>query len=321
MDLVQEEAEALDAYSRIVTSVAEKIAPSVANLRVMQRVRGGRTMTGAGSAVVLTADGFRLAPQRTSSPIARLSAGHRLRDGIASTGSESSGAIPCPTSRCCAPKRTAWSPRRLGEAETLRVGQLVVAIGNPHGFEGSVTAGVVSALGRTLSRRPMERRPPDRQPHPDRRGTQSRQLWRRAGQRPRRGRRRQHCSGRRRPGTRDPNQRADAGDHRSSDEGGRWRRAWLGLAGGARPLPAAVRERVGAERGVEVLKVMDGSPADRAGLRPKDLIVSADGVPVADVADLQRQLVGDRIGQRLTLRVVRAGELREVELIPHELEG
>jgi S1-C subfamily serine protease len=99
------------------------------------------------------------------------------------------------------------------------------------------------------------------------------------------------------------------------------RRAWLGLAGGARPLPPAVRERVGAQRGVEVLEVMDGSPADRADLRPEDLIVSADDVPVADVADLQRLLVGDRIGQRLTLRVVRAGELREVELIPHELEG
>ena len=99
------------------------------------------------------------------------------------------------------------------------------------------------------------------------------------------------------------------------------RRAWLGIAGGARPLPPAVRERVGAQRGVEVLEVIDGSPADRAGLRPEDLIVSADGVPVTDVADLQRLLVGDRIGQRLTLRVVRAGELREIELIPHELEG
>ena len=67
--------------------------------------------------------------------------------------------------------------------------------------------------------------------------------------------------------------------------------------------------------------MIDGSPADRAGLRPEDLIVSADGVPVADVAELQRLLVGDRIGQRLTLRIVRARELREVELIPHELQG
>ena len=77
----------------------------------------------------------------------------------------------------------------------------------------------------------------------------------------------------------------------------------------------------GLARGVEVLEVMDGSPAERAILRPEDLIVSADGVPVADVADLQRLLVGDRIGQRLTLRVVRAGELREVELVPRELDG
>ena len=102
---------------------------------------------------------------------------------------------------------------------------------------------------------------------------------------------------------------------------GECRRAWLGLAGGARPLPPAVRERVGASAASRCSRSSDGSPADRAGLRPEDLIVSADGVPVADVADLQRLLVGDRIGQRLTLRVVRAGELREVELIPHELEG
>ncbi len=65
----------------------------------------------------------------------------------------------------------------------------------------------------------------------------------------------------------------------------------------------------------------DGSPADRAGLRPEDLIVSADGVRVTDVAELQRLLVGERIGRRLTLRVVRAGELRELELVPRELEG
>jgi S1-C subfamily serine protease len=84
--------------------------------------------------------------------------------------------------------------------------------------------------------------------------------------------------------------------------------------------PPAVREQVGAERGVEVLEVVDGSPAERAGLRPENLIVSDGGVDVADVADLQRLLVGDRIGQRLTLRVARAGELREVELVPHELE-
>jgi S1-C subfamily serine protease len=102
---------------------------------------------------------------------------------------------------------------------------------------------------------------------------------------------------------------------------GRVRRAWLGIAGGPRPLPPAVRERIGAQRAVEVLEVIDGSPAARAGLRPEDLIVSAGGEPVADVADLQRLLVGDHIGRRLTLRIVRAGEVRDVEVVPDELES
>jgi S1-C subfamily serine protease len=70
-----------------------------------------------------------------------------------------------------------------------------------------------------------------------------------------------------------------------------------------------------------VLEVMPESPAERAGLLPEDLIVSADGIPVPDVAALQRLLVGERIGQRLTLRIVRAGELRELELVPQELDG
>jgi len=66
------------------------------------------------------------------------------------------------------------------------------------------------------------------------------------------------------------------------------RRAWLGIAGGPRPLPPTVRERIGAQRAVEVLEVLDGSPADRTGIRPEDLIVSVGGEPIADVADLQR---------------------------------
>ncbi len=82
-----------------------------------------------------------------------------------------------------------------------------------------------------------------------------------------------------------------------------------------------MRERIGAQRAVEVLEVIDGSPADSADLRPEDLIVSAGGEPIADVADLQRLLVGDHIGHRLTLRVVRAGELRDIEVVPDELES
>src|SRR5262249_56735490 len=98
------------------------------------------------------------------------------------------------------------------------------------------------------------------------------------------------------------------------------RRAWLGIAGGPRPLPPVMRERIGAQRAVEVLEVVEGSPADRAGMRREDLIVSAGGEPIADVADLQRQLVGDHIGRRLTLPVVRDGRLRGLSDVPVEVQ-
>jgi serine protease Do len=212
-------------------------------------------------------------------------------------------------------------PAVLGEAETLRVGQLVVAIGNPHGFEGSVTAGVVSALGRTLTTG----------------GRNGGRLIDNLIQ----------TDAALNPGNSGGalvNGRGEVVGVNTAVAGvglglaipinaptraiigalmseGRVRRAWLGIAGGARPLPPAVRKRLGAERGIEVLEVIDGSPADRAGLRPEDLIISADSIPVADVADLQRLLVGDRIGKSLTVGVVRAGKVLEVELIPHELEG
>src|SRR5881394_460611 len=122
-----DEDEALDAYSRAVTAVAERLTPSVANLRVSRRVRGGRRLDGGGSAVVITPDGFTL----TSAHVIERTDGGRASFVDARD----------------------LQPAELGDAERLRVGQLVVAIGNPHGFAGSVTAGVVSALGRSLPTR------------------------------------------------------------------------------------------------------------------------------------------------------------------------
>ncbi len=140
-DPVQEETEALDAYSRIVVAVAEKLAPSVASLRVTQRVRGGRATTGRGSAVVLTADGFLLTSahvvaDRSSAGRASFTDGREYRFGII-------GRDPLSDLAVLRAEADSLEPAVLGEAETLRVGQLVVAIGNPNGFEGSVTAGVV----------------------------------------------------------------------------------------------------------------------------------------------------------------------------------
>ena len=139
--------EALDAYSRVVTTVAERLAPSVANLRVSRRVRGGRRLDGAGSAVVITPDGFTLTSahvvERTDGTgIASFVDGRELAFDIVGADPLSDLAVLRLDSDA--------EPAELGDAESLRVGQLVVAIGNPHGFAGSVTAGVVSALGRSL---------------------------------------------------------------------------------------------------------------------------------------------------------------------------
>jgi len=318
-DLVARQAEALDAYSRIVVSVAEKLAPSVANLRIMRRVRGGYEASGAGSAIVLTADGFLLTSAhvvsgRSSRGRASFTDGREYRVTIV-------GRDPLSDLAVLRAEADGLEPAALGDAETLHVGQLVVAIGNPHGFEGSVTAGVVSALGRTLTAA----------------GRNGARLIDNLIQ----------TDAALNPG----NSGGALVDGRGEVVGvntavagvglglaipinaptraiiaalmtdGFVRRAWLGIAGGPRPLPPAVRERIGAQRAVEVLEVIDGSPADRAGIRPEDLIVSAGGEPIADVADLQRLLVGDHIGRRLTLRVVRAGELRDVEVVPEELES
>src|ERR671935_1069291 len=147
------DSEALDAYSRAVIAVADRLAPSVANLRVSHRVRGGRRLDGGGSAVVISPDGFMLTSAHV---VARADA----RGGRASfvdgreLGFEIVGSDPHSDLAVLRADATDLVPADLGDAERLRVGQLVVAIGNPNGFAGSVTAGVVSALGRSLPARP-----------------------------------------------------------------------------------------------------------------------------------------------------------------------
>jgi len=100
---------------------------------------------------------------------------------------------------------------------------------------------------------------------------------------------------------------------------GRFRRAYLGIAGGTRPLPPRLATQLGRARGVEVVEVIEGSPAAQAGLRPEDLIVELNGTPVEAVDDVQRLMVGDLIGTRVRARVLREGAERELELVPVEL--
>jgi len=102
---------------------------------------------------------------------------------------------------------------------------------------------------------------------------------------------------------------------------GRFRRAYLGIAGGTRPLPPRVASRLRRASGVEVVEVVDGSPAAQAGLRPEDLIVELNGVPVETVDDIQRLMVGELIGSQVHARVLREGSERELDLVPVELVG
>src|SRR4051795_3830146 len=131
--------DALDAYSRVVTAVARDLAPSVANLRVTRRLRGGRVAVGGGSAVVIAPDGFLL----TSAHVVEGAGGGEASfvDGRAMRFTVA-GADPLSDLAVLRADAQDLIPATLGDAGELQVGQLVVAIGNPHGYAGSVTAGV-----------------------------------------------------------------------------------------------------------------------------------------------------------------------------------
>jgi S1-C subfamily serine protease len=300
---------ALDAYSRVVTSVAERLIPSVASLRVRQRVRGGR-VDGAGSGVVITPDGFAL----TSAHVVRGSAsfvdgreipfdvvGRDELSDLAVLRLQGGGDV---------------EPAELGEAAGLRVGQLVVAIGNPMGFGGSVTAGVVSALGRALpvqAGRVVENViQTDAALNPGNSGGAL-------------------ADGRARVvgvntavagvglGLAVPIDDSTRRIMHALMTSGRFQRAYIGIAGGGRPLPPRVAAAIGRQDGVEVMEVVAGSPAARAGIRSNDLIVELDGEPISDARDLQRLMVGDVIGRSVEALVWRDGAPRTITIHPAEL--
>jgi S1-C subfamily serine protease len=195
----------------------------------------------------------------------------------------------------------------------------VVAIGNPHGFAGSVTAGVVSALGRSLPARTGNAGriidnviQTDAALNP---GNSGGALADSLG----------HVVGVNTAlagiglGLAVPINAATRSIIGSLMRDGRVRRAYLGIAGGSRPLPPRLRTRLGVERGVEVVEVVSGSPAESAGLRPEDLIVSLDGSRVEGVNDLQRLMAAHLIGAEIELEVVRGGRLHRLRLVPAEL--
>jgi S1-C subfamily serine protease len=310
------EDEALDAYSRVVTGVAERLASSVANLRV-RRSRRGREAAGGGSAVVLREDGFLLTCAHVvGSDDARGRAA--FTDG-AEPAFEVVGRDPLTDLALIRVDAAGLVPAEMGEASALRVGQLVVAIGNPHGLGGTVTAGVVSALGRSLPARSgrTQRSIPDviqtdAALNP---GNSGGALADSRG----------HVVGINTAlagvglGLAVPINAATRGIVSELMTTGRVRRAFVGIAGGDRPLPPAVRLKVGRPSGVEVIGVDPDGPAATAGVRPEDLIVSVDGRAVERMDDLLRLMVGDAVGVPVTLGIVRAGRSIEVALVPAEL--
>jgi S1-C subfamily serine protease len=311
------EAEAMDAYSRSVVGVAERLAPAVASLRIQQRTRRGRMPAGAGSGVVLTHDGFILTSAHVVSGAhgsgrAAFTDGRELRFSVA-------GRDPLSDLAIVRTDDGGLTPAELGDADELRVGQMVVAIGNPHGLEGSVTAGVVSALGRAL---------------PAQAGRRARIIDNVI-----------QTDAALNPG----NSGGALADSRGNVIGintavagvglglavpindttrkiigslmseGRVRRAYLGIAGGPRPLPPRARSLFDRRIGVEVVEVVSGSPADRGGVREGDLIVEVDGRSIESAADLQRMMVAELIGTPVSARVWRAGSELELRLVPEEL--
>lgn len=311
----------LDAYSRVVTSVAERLIPSVASLRVMVRVPGGRRPQGSGSAVAITGDGFLLTSahvvERAAGGVAVFADGAEAEFDVVGTDPLSDLAVI--RTSAGAELTTAT----LGDADRLRVGQLVVAIGNPLGFAGSVSAGVVSALGRSFAAgsgnhgRLVENViQTDASLHPGNSGgalanasaevigINTAVVGPGVGQG---------------LGLAVPVNATTRGILSALMGEGRVRRAYLGIAGGSRPLPPRASTATGRERGIEVLTIVEGSPAARAGLRPEDLLLGVDGSPVTNVGDLQRLMTGDRIGRTVPVEVFRRGRVETVDVTPVEL--
>ncbi|HSU37250.1 MAG TPA: trypsin-like peptidase domain-containing protein [Propionibacteriaceae bacterium] len=302
------DSELLDAYSAAVTAVVQRVLPSVASLRV--RTRRGE---GSGSASVITEDGFLL----TSAHVVdgATSAVAAFADGTESTadvvGRDAFSDLAVLRARDAVP-----SPVAMGNASQLQVGQLVVAVGNPLGLAGSVTAGIVSALGRSLPTRQGrvvdEVIQTDAALNPgnsggvlaDSRGRMVGVNTAVAG----------IGVGLAVP-INDTTQRII----RALMTSGRVRRAWLGIAGNQSPLPPPLVSKLGRRDGLRVAQVIDGSPAATAGLRAGDIVVAFAGTPLGSSTELQRRMVEDYIGRRVEITVWRNGALVDVIAVPREL--
>ncbi|MEV4705719.1 trypsin-like peptidase domain-containing protein [Actinoplanes sp. NPDC049316] len=305
------ETAALDAYSRVVTGVAAGLLPSVAALSV-RTPRGA----GAGSAVTFTDDGFLLTNAHV---VAGANAGTASFADGTETRFDVVGADVLSDLAVVRVHNPGAPAAPLGDAENLRIGQLVVAVGNPMGLAGSVTAGVVSGLGRSLPARDGRRvRIIDNVIQTD------------AALNPGNSGGALADSG----GTVVGVNTAVAGYglglavpiNKTTRQiigelvgTGRVRRAWLGVAGVPVPLPPPLAERLGQRLGLRVVEVVPGSPAGTAGIYLGDILITAGGEPVQTVQALQRLMLGPAIGKNLPITVLRKNALVDVVSVPEEL--
>ena len=305
-----EDSRLLDAYSQAVVAVVEAVGPAVVGVRSAHG--GGRQAQGAGSGIILTSDGYVL----TNSHVVHgagalqvaLSDGARLRASMV-------GDDPATDLAVIRLDASALPSVRLGRSATLRVGQLVIAIGNPFGFQSTVSAGVVSALGRSL--RSVTGRLID--------GVIQTDVALNPG-----------------------NSGGPLVDSRGFVVGvntaifamaqgigfaipidtatwvipqllahGRVRRPYLGFGGQSRPLDRRVARALGLStaRAIEIVNIEPATPAEGA-LRVGDLLVAIDGTPVEDVDAVHRALLGREIDAPLRLAVIRDAALREVTIVP-----
>jgi serine protease Do len=312
----QRDAEAIDAYSHLVIRVAAELKPSVVSLAVRRHSSARSRRLGSGSGVILTPDGYIL----TSAHV--IGEGEGITVGL-SDGRELEAAVigrdPLSDLAVIRSEGDDLPAATLGDADTLRVGQLVIALGNPMGLAGSVTAGVVSALGRSLTTRAGAHGrlvenviQTDASLNPgnsggalaDSRGRVVGINTALAGYG---------------LGLAVPIDSASRRIVSSLLHDGMVRRAYLGIAGLRRALTPRVVEEIGTDGGLFVTEVVPGSPAETAGVRREDVIVAVNGTAISDAGSLQRLMIAEAIDHFMILRIVRDGRPRTITAIPQEL--
>ena len=301
---------ALDAFSKVVVRVAEDLRPAVVNLRVG---RGGQA--GSGSGVLFSPDGYLLTNHHVVADADRVRV--RLHDGQEVSG-KVVGNDPWTDLALVRAEGEKFPFATLGDSGKLRVGQLVVAIGSPLGFESTVTAGVVSAIGRTL--RSVTGHLVDNVIQTDAAlnpGNSGGPLVDSRG----------HVVGINTAVIQPAQGLCFAIPVNMAKDilpsllrHGRVIRGYLGLHGRQVPIPLALGRRVGIEMGsgVEILAVEEGGPADVAGLEPEDVLVSFADESVASVDDLHRLLTQHPVGQPASVSIIRDGRRIENSVLPGE---